>query len=298
MTRLAPLILSGLLCSSPLMAEGSAADISSLIGDMMEEDNSLNYTINLAGKQRMLTQRMSKVVVLISLGIDSAEYSKKLDSYSKLYDQTLTGLKKGDDALGITATDNPEVLKEIDKVEKKWKPFYENVQKIVKDGAKAKDAIAYVINNSEDMLSASNDLVTAFENSNKDLDYLSKFRLRVVNLAGRQRMLVQKMTKEKLLVHEVKDASYKDKLQKSIELFDSSLTTLINGNKENNISKPTDAELKAQYDKVAKLWSKLKPLYEKDNLDKKELMVIVDENKELLKEMNDAVKKAETVLEY
>jgi hypothetical protein len=280
------------------MAEGSAADISSLIGDMMEEDNSLNYTINLAGKQRMLTQRMSKVVVLISLGIDSAEYSKKLDSYSKLYDQTLTGLKKGDDALGITATDNPEVLKEIDKVEKKWKPFYENVQKIVKDGAKAKDAIAYVINNSEDMLSASNDLVTAFENSNKDLDYLSKFRLRVVNLAGRQRMLVQKMTKEKLLVHEVKDASYKDKLQKSIELFDSSLTTLINGNKENNISKPTDAELKAQYDKVAKLWSKLKPLYEKDNLDKKELMVIVDENKELLKEMNDAVKKAETVLEY
>jgi hypothetical protein len=265
---------------------------------MMEEDNSLNYTINLAGKQRMLTQRMSKVVVLISLGIDSDEYSKKLDSYSKLYDQTLTGFKKGDDALELTATDNPEVLKEIDAVEKKWKPFYENVQKVVKDGAKAKDAIDYIIKNSEDMLLVSNDLVTAFENSNKDLDYLSKFRLRVVNIAGRQRMLVQKMTKEKLLVHEVKDASYKDKLKKSIELFDTSLTTLINGNKENNISKPTDAELKAQYDKVAKLWSKLKPLYAKDNLDKKELMVIVDENRELLKEMNDAVKKAETVLEY
>jgi len=298
MTRLAPLILSGLLCSSPLMAEGNAADISSLIGDMMEEDNSLNYTINLAGKQRMLTQRMSKVVVLISLGIDSDEYTKKLDTYSKLYAQTLTGFKKGDDALKLTATDNPEVLKEIAAVEKKWKPFYENVQKVVKDGAKAKDAIDYIIKNSEDMLLVSNDLVTAFENSNKDLDYLSKFRLHVVNLAGRQRMLVQKMTKEKLLVHEVKDASYKDKLTKSIELFDTSLTTLINGNKESNISKPTDADLKAQYDKVAKLWSKLKPLYEKDNLDKKELMVIVDENRELLKEMNDAVKKAETVLEY
>jgi methyl-accepting chemotaxis protein len=119
-----------------------------------------------------------------------------------------------------------------------------------------------------------------------------------VNLAGKQRMLVQKMTKEKLLVHEVKDASYKDKLKKSIELFDSSLSTLIDGNKESNISKPTNDDLKAQYDKVAKLWSKLKPLYAKDKLDKKELMIIVDENRELLKEMNAAVKKAETVLEY
>jgi hypothetical protein len=298
MIRLAPLILTGLLCSTPLMAEGNNVDLSSLIGDMMEDDNSLNYTINLAGKQRMLTQRMSKVVLLISLGIDTKKYSKKLDTFSKLYDQTLKGFKKGDDTLELTATENKDVLKQIDAVEKLWKPFYENIQKVVADGAKAKDAIAFIVKNNEEMLSSSNDLVTAFEKSNADLDYLSKFRLRVVNLAGRQRMLVQKMTKEKLLVHEVKDASYKDKLKKSIELFDSSLTTLINGNKENNISKPTDGDLKAQYDKVSKLWSKLKPLYAKDKLDKKELMVIVDENRELLKEMNIAVKKAETVLEY
>jgi hypothetical protein len=298
MIRLAPLILTGLLCSAPLMAEGNNVDLSSLIGDMMEDDNSLNYTINLAGKQRMLTQRMSKVVLLISLGIDTKKYSKKLDTFSKLYDQTLKGFKKGDESLELTATKNKDVLKQIDAVEKLWKPFYENIQKVVADGAKAKDAIAFIVKNNEEMLSSSNDLVTAFEKSNADLDYLSKFRLRVVNLAGRQRMLVQKMTKEKLLVHEVKDASYKDKLKKSIELFDSSLTTLINGNKENNISKPTDGDLKAQYDKVSKLWSKLKPLYAKDKLDKKELMVIVDENRELLKEMNIAVKKAETVLEY
>ena len=298
MTRLAPLILTGLLCSTPLMAESNTADLSSLIGDMMEEDNSLNYTINLAGKQRMLTQRMSKVVLLISLDIDSKEYSEKLATFSKLYDQTLKGFKKGDKSLELTASENKDILKQIDTVEKLWKPFYENVQKVVADGAKAKDAITFIINNNEKMLSSSNDLVTAFEKSNADLDYLSKFRLHVVNLAGRQRMLVQKMTKEKLLVHEVKDASYKDKLKKSIDLFDSSLTTLINGNKEHNISKPTDGDLKAQYEKVAKLWTKLKPLYVKDKLDKKELMVIVDENRELLKEMNTAVKKAETVLEY
>ncbi len=298
MTKFAPLLLSALLCSTPLMAEANPTDLSSLIGDMMEEGNSLNYTINLAGKQRMLTQRMSKVALLISLSIESKENSKKLESFAKLYDQTLKGFKKGDKDLELTASENKDVLKQIDEVEKKWKPFYENIQKVVANGAKAKDAIDYIIKNNEALLSVSNDLVTAFEESNKDLDYLSKFRLRVVNLAGRQRMLVQKMTKEKLLVYEIKDASYKDKLKKSIELFDTSLITLINGNKENNISKPTNGDLKSAYDKVEKLWTKLKPLYAKDKLDKKELMVIVDENKNLLKEMNTAVKKAETVLEY
>jgi KaiC/GvpD/RAD55 family RecA-like ATPase len=298
MTRFTPLILSGLLCSTPLIAESSEMDISSLIGDMMEEDNSLNYTINLAGKQRMLTQRMSKIAVLLSLGIDSKEYSEKLDKFSKLYDQTLKGFKRGDDTLKLKATTNADVLKQIEVVEKRWKTFYENVQKVVANGAKAKDAIAYIIKNNEEMLAVSDDLVTAFEKSNKDLDYLSKFRLRVVNLAGRQRMLVQKMTKEKLLVHELKESDYNNKLKESIELFDTSLTTLINGNKENNISKPTDKDLKAQYEKVEKLWSKLKPLYLKDKLNKSELMVIVDENKVLLKEMNSAVKISETVLEY
>ena len=291
MTHFNRLILSAFLCATPLIAEGNPADLSALIGDMMEEGNSLNYTINLAGKQRMLTQRMSKIVVLISLGIESKEYTQKLDKFSKLYDKTLKGFKKEDNK-------NKDVLKQIESVEKLWAPFYENVEKIVKDGSKAKDSIDYIIKNDEKMLSSSNDLVTAFEKSNTNLDYLSKFRLRVVNIAGRQRMLIQKMTKEKLLVHELKDDSYKEKLAKSVDLFDSSLTILIDGDKDNNISKPTDVELKGQYDKVAKLWSKLKPLYKKEKLDKKELMVIVDENRELLKEMNSAVKMAETVLEY
>ncbi len=298
MTHFNKLILSAFLCATPIMAEGNPADLSSLIGEMMESDNSLNVTINLAGKQRMLTQRMSKVVLLVSLEIDGEKYSKKLDSFSKLYDKTLKGLKKGDDELKLAATENKDILKQIESVEKLWTPFYENIQKVVADGAKAKDAIAFIVKNNEALLSRSNDLVTAFEKSNADLDYLSKFRLRVVNVAGRQRMLIQKMTKEKLLVHELKDASYKEKLKKSIELFDTSLTRLINGDKDNNISKPTDAELKGEYDKVAKLWSKLKPLYNKEKLDKKELMVIIDENRELLKEMNSAVKMAETVLEY
>jgi hypothetical protein len=301
MTQFNKLILSALLCSSTLMADGAKNNqdaLSSLIGNMMENDNKLSYTINLAGKQRMLTQRMSKVALLVSLEIDSKKYLEKLDGFSKLYDQTLSGLKKGDAELNLDATEDASVLKQIEEVEKLWKPFYENVQKVVKDGAKAKDAIAYIIEQNEALLKSSDMLVTAFDKSNRSMDYLTKFRLQVVNLAGRERMLIQKMTKEKLLVCKLKKGDYKKRLKESIELFDSSLVTLIDGNKEKGISKPTDSALKEQYAKVKEHWSKLKPLYIKEKLGDKKLKVIIDENSLLLKEMNEAVNLAETVLEY
>ena len=298
MTHFNKLILSALLCSAPLMAESNQDALSSLIGNMMENDNKLSYTINLAGKQRMLTQRMSKISLLISLGMESKEHQKKLETFSKLYDKTLKGLKSGDTELKLSATENADVLKQIAEVEKLWQAFYEKVKEVVANGEKAKDAIDYIVKNNEALLVSSNALVTAFDKSNTSMDYLTKFRLHVVNVAGRQRMLTQKMTKEKLLVTELKKSDYAVKLKKSIALFDTSLTTLIKGDKEKEISEPTNGELKAQYAKVEKHWSTLKPLYLKEKLEKKELMIIVKENPILLKEMNKAVNLAETVLEY
>ncbi len=302
MTHINQILISTLFCSSLFIADANALNnqdaFSSVIGGMMESDNELKNTINLAGKQRMLTQRMSKAALLVSLGIESKKYREKLNSFAELYNKTLKGLKSGDAELKLSATDNSDVLKEIDIVEKHWSPFYEQIKEIAAKGVKAKSAIDYIINNNEVLLASSDDLVTAFEKSNTSMDYLTKFRLRVVNIAGRQRMLTQKMTKEKLLVSELKKSEYADKLKKSIALFDTSLTALIHGDAEKGISKPTDAVLIKAYAKVEKGWTKLKPLYSKKSLDNEELQVIVNENPKLLKDMNNAVNLAESALEY
>ena len=52
--------------------------------------------LNLSGKQRMLTQKMSKEIMLIAMGVDVGGNLKNLAATSALFDKTLKGLRDGD----------------------------------------------------------------------------------------------------------------------------------------------------------------------------------------------------------
>ena len=260
-------------------------DFSSLVDEFMNEENSLKRTINLSGKQRMLTQLMTKLSLQIEMNIQKDKSLKKLKQMADLYDSTLKDLKK---------TTNKKVLKEITSVEQVWKPFYKEVNEFIEK--KSKKSLKYIIENNEALLKISNELVKVFEATNTSENYLEKARLRVVNIAGRQRMLTQKMTKEKLLI--AKGENYSTKLKETMALFDDSLMLLIKGDSKKMISKPSNEKILAQLKVVSKLWSELKPLYEKKKNSSKELAIIITKNPLLLKEMNSMVQMAEKEVEY
>jgi len=269
----------------------------SIIGNFMNKNSMLKRLINLSGKQRMLTQRMTKLSLLVSLNINKKENKKRLVKFSSLYNQTLQAFKNGDKELNCKPIKNPSINEQIVVIEKKWKPFYKNIQNIINRKDKDKKSLKYVINNNEELLKVSNELVKRYEKSNKSTNYLDKARLHIVNVAGRQRMLTQKMTKEKLLIAKG-EKEYSDKFQKTIKLFDDSLNALINGNSKQMIVKPTNKTIKKQLAKVAKIWKKLKPLYEKPKPTPKELATIIKENPILLSQMNKMVKMSEVEIEY
>ncbi len=269
----------------------------SILNSFMNKNKVLKKRVNLSGKQRMLVQRMTKLSLLISSNINPKSNREKLIKYSTLYDKTLNGFKNGDKDLGCTATKDKEVLKQIDLVEKQWKPFYKNIKIIIDNKDKDKKALSYLVSNNEQLLKASNDLVKLYEKSDNSENYLEKAKVHIVNIAGRERMLSQKMTKEKLLLVQGKK-EYAPKLKETIKLFDDSLNALINGDTKQNIIPPTNKKIKAQLEKVAKIWSKLKPLYEKNNISPKELAIIIKENPILLSEMNKMVEMAEVSREY
>ncbi len=115
----------------------------------------------------------------------------------------------------------------------------------------------------------------------------------VINIAGKQRMLIQKMTKEAFMI----DNGYNDKknLKETSELFDKTLNSLIYGNEKLGISSPP-YNVKNQLLKVKQLWN---PFYEKINIIcsknpndpefKEALSYLKEHNIELLSEMNKAV---------
>ena len=121
----------------------------------------------------------------------------------------------------------------------------------------------------------------------------------VVNLAGRQRMLTQKMSKEILLYSKTKDPKVKEELLNTVKVFDTTLKALTYGGEAPldlqwdavSTLPPAPENVKEQLEKVLKLWKPFRDHIE-DFLttgDENSLKYIIDNNLTLLSEMNAAV---------
>jgi len=267
-----------------------------LLDGFMQKDNNNKKRINLSGKQRMLTQKISKLAVMLSLNLKVKDSSAKILKAAKLYEKTLNGFKHGDSDLGCIPVKDKAAISQIHIIDKLWQEFHANV-KLVANGDRDK-ALSFIIQNNEKLLFESNKLVSIFEKSNKNINYLDKSTLNLINIAGRQRMLTQKMTKEKLLLVKQSNKGYEEKLKKTVNLFDKSLLALINGDTSQDITKPTTEKIKGQLKKVDDIWKKLKPLYDEPKSSAKSLEFIILNNTKLLKEMNTMVHMAADATEY
>jgi len=269
----------------------------SLVDSFMNQVNINKKRVSLSGKQRMLTQRMTKLAILIKSNINKKSNQEKLVRFSTLYDKTLNAFKNGDKELGCIPANDKSIKEQIAVIQKAWQPFYAHIKKIINDQDSDGKSLDYVVAHNENLLAVSNELVKRYEKSNKSQNYLDKAMLHIINIAGRQRMLTQKMTKEKLLIAKG-HAEYNKKLQATIKLFDDSLQALINGDPSQAIVKPTNKEIKAQLVKVSDIWATLKPIYQKEKPTTKELAVIIEKNPILLAEMHKMVNMAEQVADY
>ncbi len=72
--------------------------------------------INIAGRQRMLSQKLTKTALLISIATDETEFAKRqkeLTDLLKLWGDSHEGLQKGSETLQLPANYNSEVVKEL-----------------------------------------------------------------------------------------------------------------------------------------------------------------------------------------
>ncbi|MCU7892054.1 MAG: type IV pili methyl-accepting chemotaxis transducer N-terminal domain-containing protein [Candidatus Thiodiazotropha sp. (ex Ustalcina ferruginea)] len=90
--------------------------------------------INLSGRQRMLTQKMSKEMLLIANEVDVAGNRANLEKTAKLFDSTLKGLRDGNAEMGLPATEGKLLLKQLAKVSKLWDEFHDLVSPVISGG--------------------------------------------------------------------------------------------------------------------------------------------------------------------
>ena len=80
-------------------------------------------TIDIAGRQRMLSQKMMKEACFVAIGLNAASNQEHLDTTVALFDASLSKLIHGDDAAGVTAPPSRAVLVQLQKVETYWEQF-------------------------------------------------------------------------------------------------------------------------------------------------------------------------------
>ena len=248
----------------------------------------MGTVINLAGKQRMLTQKMSKEILLIAKGVDADANKANLQKTAGLFDKTLKGLINGNADLGLPKTTDAGILAQLGKVSELWAGFKPNVDAVL-GGAADKGVLEKVAAQNLPLLKNMNKAVQMYAKmSGSDLD---PAMATTINLAGKQRMLTQKMTKELLLIANGIDIdANKASLQKTAGLFERTLKGLFDGDTELGLPGTKDTGIRAQLEIVTGLWADYKPVLDKADTSAEGLAKAAKLNLPLLKEMNKAVK--------
>lgn len=108
-----------------------------------------------------------------------------------------------------------------------------------------------------------------------------------INLSGRQRMLAQRMSKEYFLaIYGYEPKKNRERLKKTIAMFDATLRGLINGDETLGLPPAPNEAIKRQLEKVNVLWADFKKTIESGSSASE---AVAKNNPVLLKEMNTAV---------
>jgi hypothetical protein len=253
--------------------------------------------LNLSGKQRMLSQKMSKEIMLIALDTNKDINLSNLQKTSQLFDQTLKGLRNGSEELRLPPTSSSRILRQLDKIDAIWAEFYPVVQEIITNKSVSKEQVALVAKQNLPLLKEMNKAVGLYEKDAEKGGLKSAPGLAAtINLSGKQRMLTQKMSKEFLLVaYGYERDENKLALLETYTLFERTLKGLLDGDETLGLPGTEQQEIRDQLAVVSGLWDKFKPIveygadYKTGDIPKDKIKLLEETNIPLLKEMNTAV---------
>jgi len=172
------------------------------------EIESIYDAVDVAGKQRMFTQRMLKDYAMVGMKNSFGKPDEDLKKIMVEFEEHLHALHE--------YTKNKDIRKSAKKVETLWLP----IKKIL-ETTPSKENVSKLQESLELLLSAANDTTGLFAKET------GKKSGKVVDMSGRQRMLSQRMASLYMLkVWGVDDEKFKDKMQSSMELFKTSLEEL------------------------------------------------------------------------
>jgi len=239
---------------------GSICTIAEQPQALESNQNSNLYLLNIAGKQRMLSQRIAKNYFYIGKGVSSAKATKQLKSSLNAFETNLNKIKN--------SVSDEEIQNMISFIEMSKEDFY-----MITSEKYNTDNGALALDLSESMLEGSQFVVDAIKK-------LSKTQASsIVAISGRQRMLSQRIAKYYISYQSgIKDKNSIEQMNEAVNQFSETHSILL-ANKANT------AQINEELKKIDRLWKIVYKFYLK--IEKGGLPVIVyNTTDQIMKRMN------------
>lgn len=209
----------------------------SLLLPLNASATSLSAMIDQAGLQRMLTQRIVKAYTQILMDVDSTKAQAQLEQATALFEQQLALLEEqAPDKTVRSALTNVELL---------WADF-----KPIVTGPVNQEGINRLLVIDDELLAATHQVVIKLQ------DHSGTTQAKLVNTAGRQRMLSQRIAKLYMLMSSgIQDAEISQKLQSARYEFEGAQADL-------KTAPQNTAEIKKSLAEVDRQWTIFKTSFQ------------------------------------
>jgi twitching motility protein PilJ len=248
--------------------------------------------VNLAGEQRVLSQRIAKYAFEAASGKE--ESFEQLGLYRDQFNKTMASLSTGNEETGLpAATDKVSGSAELlQVVERRWSAFSKNIDSILQ----GKDSILSVRNNASTLnevipqvLADSDEVVNILVERNSSADQIYK--------ASLQLMLGQRIANNvnQILVGSGDTVAIADRFGRDISIFGNTLSAMLKGDKAAGIVVVTDPDAREKLESISEYFTSVEELVQ-GILDKSPVLFEVQEASSNVARNSDAIIEDSTAL--
>ncbi|MEO9514585.1 MAG: type IV pili methyl-accepting chemotaxis transducer N-terminal domain-containing protein [Paracoccaceae bacterium] len=261
-----------------------------IVTDQIETDQIVTDQIDRAGRQRMLVQKIGRAACYVLGDIEKDKHQKMAMDGIAEFSNVQKWLRNGHPIQQWPAATDAALIANLDDVDRVW------------GALKAADSqLAYgdfhtivvhqVLSLTDTVMAAANETVKTLSGL-IDVGPFDSTYVKTLDVAGRQRMLTQRATKEFCFAALISDtADHRIILAQTMDEFERVLDNLLTG--QDGLMEPPNILIKAQLERTQRTWVQLAALFEliKDsqNVTKEQMNEVAALSDKVLFQMNAAV---------
>lgn len=225
------------------------------------DDIGQSERMNFSGKLRMLSQRIPGTACYAHANIEKEKSSALLEAAMTEFDQIIYALEHGDESLGIIGPEEDrKVLAGIAKMHSLWDPLHPEIIDVYENGG-TDEEVVHLAAASHEVLDIAKRLVVAIVAEHSDPTAVLQTDAMTIDIAGRQRMLAQRISKNACLIMTGLDTGGAiDEMAGAREIYDASVNALRFGMPEAGINASDNPAVIEGLDKVLALWKDVQPI--------------------------------------